>query len=109
VSGTSFPKGAGTYSNFGSALYGLPAPQLILRLTRMLLLVGFILAIVGASTSSDPKSAATARSLTRASVVLYMAAFIVLFGLHVMLWGAREQLQTRHRRVSLSQPCDVLA
>ncbi|KAF8512493.1 hypothetical protein JB92DRAFT_3143732 [Gautieria morchelliformis] len=93
------------------AHYGLSSPQLVLRLIRALLVVAPILAIVGGTSSSPANSAssiATGRSLTRASVCLFMAAFVVLFGLHVMLWHARAYLQDHHHRllagVSLALP-----
>jgi hypothetical protein len=30
---------------------------------------------------------------------MFMVAYVVLFGLHVVLWGARDSLQSHNRRV----------
>ena len=52
-------------------------------------------------------SIATGRTLTRVSSVIYMVVFIALFGLHIMLWGAKDILESHHRRVIChSDTCD---
>jgi hypothetical protein len=34
--------------------------------------------------------------------VLYLAAYACLFGVHALLWKARERIPTHHRTVSVS-------
>ncbi|KIJ41247.1 hypothetical protein M422DRAFT_255753 [Sphaerobolus stellatus SS14] len=74
-----------------------------LQLARALLGVGLILGVVGGTETSpdnSPSDIKTGKSLTRASSLLFLAAYIILFGIHLWLWAVRDSIPLHHRNVS---------
>ena len=73
-----------------------------LRLVRFLVVAAAILSAAGGSitfSKNQPSAVSTGRKLTRAGVVLFMAAYVFLLGLHVALWGTRQHIPIHHRTV----------
>ena len=92
------------HHKLSSAKHGLPTSERPLRLVRVLLFVAVILAATGGSMTSpdnQPSTVSTGRALTRVAVVLFMAIYVFLLGLHIALWGTREHIPTYHRTVRL--------
>jgi hypothetical protein len=88
------------------AHYGLPSyNSRVLHLGGLTLTGAVVLGIIGgvkASPGNAPSTVDTGHTLSRVGGVLYVVAYVCLFGLHVLLWRARERIPTHHRTVSVS-------
>ncbi|KAF8583035.1 hypothetical protein K439DRAFT_111065 [Ramaria rubella] len=87
------------------AQYGLPSLSNIMRLLRLDLAVAVVLAIIGGIKTSPNNSSsdqATGHTLLRVGAVLFVIAYVVLFGIHVLLWGKKENIPLNHKKLLTS-------
>ncbi|KLO19997.1 hypothetical protein SCHPADRAFT_816698 [Schizopora paradoxa] len=75
----------------------------VFRLVRIVLVVAFALAIVGATnaTSSNANDRTTGATLRKVGGIIILACFIFMAFVHVLLWTYKSRLYTRHRTLLL--------
>jgi len=93
------------------AAHGAPLSQQLLRGCRILLTAGLVLAIAGGSMltpDNSSSSISTGHTLAKVGVILFLAAYGLLFALHIRLWQERQDIAPNHRTllsgVSLALP-----
>ncbi|KAF8577591.1 hypothetical protein K439DRAFT_1655058 [Ramaria rubella] len=87
------------------ANYGLPSLTKVMRILRVVLVVGVILVIVGGTDTTPDNSAseqASGHTLSRVGVILFVVGYIALFAINVLLWGARENIPSNHKKLLMS-------
>jgi hypothetical protein len=75
------------------------------HLIRILLGGAVVLGVMGGTKSApghDQSTIDTGHTLSKVGGALYLVAYACLFGLHVLLWLARERIPIHHRTVSVS-------
>lgn len=87
------------------AEFGLPQYQRILRLLRIVLMTGIIMAIIGGtklSPTDSPSTQASGHTFQKVGTLLFLAAYLALCALNVLLWAVIEEIPPNHRKVSNS-------